>query len=90
MAMNIALARLMYLKAAWIKDEGLPHSLEASYAKLFSSEMAERAASDAVQIHGGYGYMTDYAVSRYYKAAKLLQIIEGTSEIQRYVISHNL
>jgi len=72
------------------EDEGLPHSLEASYAKLFSSEMAERAASDAVQIHGGYGYMTDYAVSRYYKAAKLLQIIEGTSEIQRYVISHNL
>jgi len=52
--------------------------------------MAGMAASDAVQIHGGYGYMTDYAVSRYYKAAKLLQIIEGTSEIQRYVISHNL
>jgi len=52
--------------------------------------MAGMAASDAVQIHGGYGYMTDYAVSRYYKNAKLLQIIEGTSEIQRYVISHNL
>jgi len=90
MAMNIELARLMYLKAAWMKDKGLPHTLEAAYAKLFASEMAEKAASDAVQIHGGYGYMTDYPVSRYYKAAKLLQIVEGTSEIQRYVITRNL
>jgi len=90
MVMNIELARLMYLKAAQMKDKGLPHTLEAAYAKLFSSEMAERAASDAVQIHGGYGYMTDYAVSRYYKDAKLLQIVEGTSEIQRYVISRNI
>ena len=90
MAMNIELARLMYLKAAWMKDKELPHTLEAAYAKLFASEMAERAASDAVQIHGGYGYMTDYAVSRYYKDVKALQIIEGTSEIQRYVISRNL
>jgi len=90
MAMNIELARLMYLKAAQRKDSGLPHTLESAYAKLFASEMAERAASDAVQIHGGYGYMTDYAVSRYYKDVKALQIIEGTSEIQRYVISRNL
>lgn len=90
MAMNIELARLMYLKAAWMKDKGLPHTLEASYAKLFGSEMAERAASDALQIHGGYGCMDDYAVSRYYRGVKMLQIIEGTSEIQRYVISRNL
>ena len=90
MAMNVGLARLMYLKAAWLKDKGLPHTLEASYAKLFASETAEKAASDALQIHGGYGYMTDYPVSRYYTSAKLLQIIEGTSEIQRYVISRNL
>lgn len=90
MAMNIELARLMYLKAAWMKDNGLPHTLEAAYAKLFASEMAEKAASDAVQTHGGYGYMTDYPVSRYYKAAKLLQIVEGTSEMQRYIISRNL
>ena len=90
MAMSIELARLMYLKAAWLKDKGLPRTLEASYAKLFASEMAEKAASDAVQIHGGYGYMTDYPVSRYYTSAKLLQIIEGTSEVQRYVISRNL
>ena len=90
MAMNIQLARLMYLKAAWMKDKGSPHTLEASYAKLFASEMVERAASDAVQIHGGYGCMDDYAVSRYYKSVKILQIIEGTSEVQRYVISRNL
>ncbi len=90
MAMNIELARLMYLKAAWMKDKGLPHTLEAAYAKLFASEMVEKAASDAVQIHGGYGYINDYLVSRYYREAKLLQIIEGTSEVQRIVISRNL
>jgi len=90
MAMNIELARLMYMKAAWLKDRGLPHTLEASYAKLFASEMAERAASNALQIHGGYGYMNDYPVSRYYKNAKIFQIVEGTSEVQRYVISRNL
>ena len=90
MAMSIELGRLMYLKAAWLKDKGLPHTLQASYAKLFASEMAEKAASDALQIHGGYGYMTEYAVSRYYKFSKLLQIIEGTSEVQRMVISRNL
>jgi alkylation response protein AidB-like acyl-CoA dehydrogenase len=90
MAMNIELARLMYLKAAWMKDKGLPHTLEAAYAKLFASEMVEKVASDAVQIHGGYGYNNDYPVSRYYREAKLLQIIEGPSEIQRIVISHNL
>lgn len=90
MAMNIELARNMYLKAAWLKDNNLPHTLQASYAKLFASEMAERVASDALQIHGGYGYMAEYPVSRYYKGAKLLQIVEGTSEIQRLVISRNL
>jgi Acyl-CoA dehydrogenases len=90
MAMNIELARLMYLKAAWKKDKNLPRTLEASYAKLYASEMAEKAASDAISIHGGYGCMDDYAVSRYYRDAKIVQIIEGTSEIQRYVITRNL
>lgn len=90
MAMHIELARNMYLKAAWLKDNGLPHTLEAAYAKLFASEMAERCASDAFQIHGGYGFMNEYAVSRYYKTCKILQIVEGTSEIQRLVISRNL
>ncbi|KJR99872.1 MAG: acyl-CoA dehydrogenase [Peptococcaceae bacterium BRH_c4a] len=90
MAMHIELARNMYLKAAWLKDQGLPHILESAYAKLFASEMAERVASDALQIHGGYGYMNEYPVSRYYKGAKLLQIVEGTSEIQRLVIARNI
>ena len=90
MAMHIEMARNMYLKAAWLKDQGLPHILESAYAKLFASEMAERVASDALQIHGGYGYMYEYPVSRYYKGAKLLQIVEGTSEVQRLVIARNL
>ena len=90
MAMKIELARNMYLKAAWLKDNNMPHVLEASYAKLFASEMCEKAASDAYQIHGGYGFMNEYAVSRYYKGCKILQIVEGTSEVQRMVISRNL
>jgi alkylation response protein AidB-like acyl-CoA dehydrogenase len=90
MAMNIELARNMVLKAAWLKDNNMPHTLEAAYAKLFASEMCEKVASDAYQVHGGYGFMNEYAVSRYYKACKILQIVEGTSEVQRMVISRNL
>jgi len=90
MAVAVELARLMYLKAAWLKDRDLPYTFEASAAKLYASEMVERVASDAVQIHGGYGYMSDYAVSRYYRQAKVLQIVEGTSEVQRIVITRNL
>jgi len=90
MAVVIELGRLMYLKAAWLKDNNLPYTFEASAAKLYASEMAERVASDAVQIHGGYGYMREYAVSRYYTQVKLMQIIEGTSEVQRIVITRTL
>ena len=90
MAVAIELGRLMYLKAAWLKDNNLPHLFEASASKLFASEAVERIASDAMQIHGGYGYMGDFAVSRYYKQAKLLQLVEGTSEIQRIVIAGHL
>ncbi|MBN2568250.1 MAG: acyl-CoA dehydrogenase family protein [Deltaproteobacteria bacterium] len=90
MAMNIELARNMVLKAAWMKDNHMPHTLEAAYAKLFASEMCEKVASDAYQIHGGYGFMNEYAVSRYYRSSKILQIVEGTSEIQRLVIARNL
>jgi len=90
MAMKIELARNMVLKAAWLKDNNMPHILEAAYAKLFASEMCEKVASDAYQIHGGYGFMNEYAVSRYYKSSKILQIVEGTSEVQRIVISRNL
>jgi len=86
MAVSIELARNQYLKAASLKDHGKRHQFEATVAKLFGSEMLEKVASDALQIHGGYGYMEEYPVSRYYKYAKLLQIVEGTSEVQRMVI----
>lgn len=90
MAMNIELARNMVLKAAWMLDNNIPHTLEASYAKLFASEMCEKVASDAYQIHGGYGFMDEYAVSRYYRSCKVLQIVEGTSEVQRLIIARSL
>jgi alkylation response protein AidB-like acyl-CoA dehydrogenase len=87
MAVGIQLARLMYLKAAWLKDNKLPYNLESSVAKLYASEMAEKTARDAVQIHGGYGYILEYPVARYYTQARLVTIGEGTSEIQRLIIS---
>jgi alkylation response protein AidB-like acyl-CoA dehydrogenase len=90
MAMNIELARLMYLKAAWLKDSGQPYSREANYVKLFASEMATKAALDAIQIHGGYGYMREFPVERYLRDAKLLEIGEGTSEVIRLVIARSL
>ncbi len=90
MAVAIELARNQYLKAAWLKDQDRKHTFEATAAKLYASEMVEKVASDAVQIHGGYGYMNEYPVSRFYKGAKLLQIVEGTSEVLRLVIGRQL
>lgn len=90
MALSIELARNEYLKAAWLKDHGKKHTFEATCAKLYASEMVEKVASDAVQIHGGYGYMEEYPVSRIYKSVKLLQIVEGTSEVQRLILSRHL
>ncbi len=90
MALSVELARNEYLKAAWLKDHGKKHTFEATCAKLYASEMAEKVASDAVQIHGGYGYMEEYPVSRIYKSVKLLQIVEGTSEVQRLIIGRHL
>lgn len=90
MSAAIELARNQYLKAAWLKDRGRKHSLEATVAKLFASEMFEKVASDAVQIHGGYGYMAEYPVSRLYKGAKVLQIVEGTSEVMRIILAREL
>ena len=90
MAISIELARNQYLKAAWLKDQKRKHTFEATIAKVFASEMLEKVASDAVQIHGGYGYMVEYPVSRYYQGAKLLQIVEGTSEIQRMILGRML
>jgi len=90
MAMEVELARTMVLKAAWLKDQHRPFAQEAAMAKLFASEVAMRAANQAVQIHGGAGYMKDYPVKRYLRDAKLLEIGEGTSEIQRLVIARQL
>ncbi|MBW1786863.1 MAG: acyl-CoA dehydrogenase family protein [Deltaproteobacteria bacterium] len=90
MSVAIELARNQYLKAAWLKDQGRKHTLEATAAKLFASEMFEKTASDAVQIHGGYGYMAEYPVSRLYKGAKVLQIVEGTSEVMRIILAREL
>jgi alkylation response protein AidB-like acyl-CoA dehydrogenase len=90
MAMNIELARLMYQKAAWLKEQGRPYSKEANYAKLFGSEMSTRAALEAIQIHGGYGYMKEFPVERYLRDSKLLEIGEGTSEVMRLVIARGL
>jgi alkylation response protein AidB-like acyl-CoA dehydrogenase len=90
MAMNIELARLMYLKAAWLKDNGRPYAQEANYAKLFGSEISTKAALEAIQIHGGYGYINEFPVERYLRDAKLLEIGEGTSEVIRMVIARGL
>ncbi len=90
MAMNIELARLMYQKAAWLKEQGRPYSKEANYAKLFGSEMSTKAALEAIQIHGGYGYMKEFPVERYLRDSKLLEIGEGTSEVMRLVIARGL
>ncbi len=90
MATNIELARTFTYKAAALRDAGKPHTKEASMAKLFASEMCMQAAVQAVQIFGGYGYMEEYAVSRFFRDAKILEIGEGTSEVQRLVISREL
>ncbi len=87
---EIELARLMYYKAAWLHMQGKPYTREASMAKLFASETAKRAADQAVQIHGGYGFMDEYPVSRYWRSVKINEIGEGTSEVQRMVIAKHL
>lgn len=90
MATRIDAARLMTYRAAWLKDRGEPYSTEAAMAKLFASEVARDVTNDAVQVHGGYGYVTEYHVERYLRDAKLTEIGEGTSQIQRMVIARNL
>ncbi|HAM80458.1 acyl-CoA dehydrogenase family protein [Ornithinibacillus bavariensis] len=89
-AMEVELARNMVYKAAWLKDNDQPFTKESAYAKLFATETAFRAANQAIQIHGGYGYMREYEVERYLRDAKLLEIGEGTSEVQRLVIARQL
>ncbi len=87
---RINAARLLILHAARMRSEGLPCLSEASQAKLYASELAEWVCSKAIQIHGGYGYLHDYPVERHYRDARITQIYEGTSEIQRLVIARNL
>ncbi|MGH3261161.1 MAG: acyl-CoA dehydrogenase family protein, partial [Trebonia sp.] len=90
LATEIAAARLLVYHSAWCKDRGRPFSLAAAQAKLKTGRLAVRAADEAVQIHGGYGYIEDYPVCRFYRDAKILTIGEGTDEIQQMVIARAL
>ncbi|MEZ5313833.1 MAG: acyl-CoA dehydrogenase [Thermoanaerobaculia bacterium] len=87
MAMEIDAARLLVWKAAWAKESRKRYSLEAAQAKLFASEMAQRVTNKALQIHGGYGYTRDYDVERFFRDARITEIYEGTSEVQKMVIA---
>lgn len=90
MAMGIETGRLMYQKAAWLVDQHQPHGFESAIAKAYCSEMAFDAANEAIQIHGGYGYVGEYPVEKLLRDVKLNTIYEGTNEIQRVIISRNL
>lgn len=90
MAMEIELSRLMYYKAAWLHMQGEPFAKEAAMAKLYASETAKRCCDQAVQIHGGYGFMDEYPVSRFWRNVKVHEIGEGTSEVQRILIYKHL
>jgi alkylation response protein AidB-like acyl-CoA dehydrogenase len=90
MATQVEAARLLTFQAAAMKDSGENFTAAASMAKVFASEMANRVAYQALQIHGGYGYMKDFPVERYYRDARVFTLYEGTSEIQREVISKHL
>jgi short-chain 2-methylacyl-CoA dehydrogenase len=90
MATEIEAGRNMVYKAAWLKDQGRPFAKEAAMAKLYTGELSHRAANTALQIHGGYGFMDEYAISRLYRDQKILEIGEGTNEVQRMVIAKHL
>jgi alkylation response protein AidB-like acyl-CoA dehydrogenase len=89
-ATEIEAARTLLYKAAWLKEQGRLHNKEAAMAKMFATEMAERVCRNAIQIHGGYGYSSEYPVERIYRDARLMTIGEGTSEIQRLVIARHV
>ena len=90
MATQVAAARALYLEAARLKDAGRTFSREAAMAKLFATDAAMRVTTDAIQVHGGYGYTQDFPVERYFREAKVLQIVEGTNQVQRMVIGRDL
>ena len=89
-AMEIEAARNLLYKACWLKDQKRPFGKEAAMAKLYCSEVFHRVANHCVQLHGGYGLMEEYPAAKFYRDQKLLEIGEGTSEIQRIVISRHL
>ncbi|HEY5662123.1 MAG TPA: acyl-CoA dehydrogenase family protein [Gaiellaceae bacterium] len=90
MSMEIDAARMLVYRAAWLKQQGRPHTEEGAKAKLFASEMARRQTAEAIQVLGGYGYTKEFPVERYYRDAKITEIYEGTSEIQRLVIARSI
>jgi len=90
MGTGLAAARLLTWRAAWLKDRGRPYSAAASQAKLFAADVAMKITTDAVQVHGGYGFVKEYAVERHFRDAKITQIYEGTSQIQKLVIARHL
>jgi alkylation response protein AidB-like acyl-CoA dehydrogenase len=90
MATEIAAARALTHRAAWLKQQGLPHTVEGAQAKLFASAVARRQTGEAIQVLGGYGYTKEFPVERYYRDAKITEIYEGTSEIQRIVIARHI
>jgi alkylation response protein AidB-like acyl-CoA dehydrogenase len=90
MSTEIEAARQLVYRAAWLKDQGRDYSLAAAQAKLYASEVSQRATNNAVQIHGGYGYVEEYKVERYLRDAKLTEIGEVTSQIQRLVIGRKV
>ncbi len=90
MAMDLDAARLIIHRAAWMEDQHVPYIKESAMSKLYATEMATRVTHRAVQVHGGYGYIREYNVERYYRDARVFEIIEGTSEIQRIVIAREL
>ncbi len=90
MSTEIDAARLLVYRAAWLKEQGAPHTEAGAKAKLYASEMARRQTAEAIQILGGYGYTKEFPVERYYRDAKITEIYEGTSEIQRIVIAREI
>jgi alkylation response protein AidB-like acyl-CoA dehydrogenase len=90
MKVGVETARLAVHRAAWLRDTGRPYATEAAIAKLYASEVAVAAAREAVQVHGGYGYIEEFPVARFYRDAKVLEIGEGTSEVQRMLIARSL
>ncbi len=90
MKVAVETARLATYRAAWLRDQGRPYKADAASAKLYASEIAVTCARQAVQIHGGYGYMEEFPVARHYRDSKVLEIGEGTSEIMRWIIARDL